>query len=96
MVQCDGAAKNGLYRYKFNWTELEGTLKGSVSLGVAMALKALCVSGLSLQFGRNASCAAQAGDSILRIVAAEQAHREAGVGDAVSMVCIARQEISRS
>jgi hypothetical protein len=39
-VQCFGAAKNGSYRYKFNWKSLESTLKGSNSLGIAMGLQA--------------------------------------------------------
>jgi hypothetical protein len=41
MVHCLGVAQSGgFYRYQFSWKELEATLKGSNTLGIAMGLKA--------------------------------------------------------
>jgi hypothetical protein len=38
-VQCNGLGKNGTsYLYRFNWKELESALKGSTTVGIAMAL----------------------------------------------------------
>jgi hypothetical protein len=37
-VQCNGLAKNGSYLYRFNWKELESAIKGSTTVGIAMAL----------------------------------------------------------
>jgi len=39
-VQCDGKLKTGSYRYKYNWKDLESAIKGSKTLGIAMALNA--------------------------------------------------------